>query len=173
MAKKEKEIIVQQLAEKIKNNNGVVLTEYQGLTVAEITELRAKLRTQNCEYRVIKNTLSRRALKEIGLEEFEKYFEGPTAIAFEKGDPVGPAKTLFDFSKEHAKLKLKAGLLGKKILNTDDLKSLASLPSREVLIGKMLGTMQAPMYNLVNVLQATPRNLVYVLEAIRKQRSNG
>jgi large subunit ribosomal protein L10 len=126
-----------------------------------------------CEYKVVKNTLSKIALKEAGLEEFAKHFEGPTAIAFENGDTVGPAKVLIDYSKEHAKLKVKAGLLGTKILSFNEIKSLASLPSREVLIGKMLGTLKAPMYNLVNVLQAVPRNMVYVLEAIRKQRSNG
>lgn len=173
MSKKEKELIVRELSEKIRNNSGVVLTEYQGLTVAEITELRAKLRPLNCEYRVIKNTLSKIALKDIGLEEFAKYFDGPTAIAIEQGDPVAPAKVLLEFSKEHVKLKLKAGLLGKKVLTAEDVKSLANLPSREILISKMLGTLNAPIHNLVSVLQGTIRNLVYVLEAIRKQRSNG
>lgn len=173
MPRKEKEQAVQELTEKIKGKSGVVLTEYQGLTVAEIDELRAKLRPLNCEYRVIKNTLSKIALKEAGLEEFAKHFEGPTAIAIEKGDPVGPAKVLIDFSKEHEKLKLKAGILGNKMLSVTEIKALASLPSREALIAKLLGTLKAPMYNLVNVLQAMPRNMVYVLEAIRKQRANG
>jgi large subunit ribosomal protein L10 len=170
MPKKEKEIAVQELTDKINKNKSVVLTEYQGLTVAEISELRAKLRPLGCEYKVIKNTLSKIALKNAGLEEFSKLFSGPTAIAIEQGDPVAPAKILIDFSKEHAKLKIKAGLLGDKILSSDEIKSLASLPSREVLLAKLLGTMNAPITGLVNVLQGNIRNLVYVLEAVRKQK---
>jgi large subunit ribosomal protein L10 len=101
MPNKEKETLVQDLTEKIKKNNGMVLTEYQGLTVAEISELRAKLRPVKCEYKVIKNTLSKIALKNAGLESFAKYFSGPTAVAIENGDPVSAAKVLIDFSKEH------------------------------------------------------------------------
>lgn len=170
MPNKEKETLVQGLTEKIKKNNGMVLTEYQGLTVAEISELRAKLRPVKCEYRVIKNTLSRIALKNAGIENFVQYFEGPTAIAIENGDPVATTKILLDFSKEHAKLKLKAGLLGDKVLSPADLKALASLPSREVMLARLLGTMKAPISGLVNVLSGTTRNFVYVLEAIRKQK---
>jgi large subunit ribosomal protein L10 len=170
MARKEKELQLQELTEKIKHNNGMVLTEYQGLTVAEISELRAKLRPLKCEYKVVKNTLSRIALKDTGLEEFTGQFSGPTAIAIENGDPVSAAKVLLEFSKGHSKLKLKAGVLGTKVLNEKDLKALAALPSKEVLIAKMLGTMQSPLCGLMNVLQGTTRNMVYVLEAIRKQQ---
>jgi large subunit ribosomal protein L10 len=170
MPRKEKELIVDDLSDKIKNTNGVVLTDYQGLTVAEISELRAKLRPLKCEYKVIKNTLSRLALKKAGISDFEKYFKGPTAVAIEKGDPVSVSKVLIDFSKEHSKLKLKAGLLGSKVLTLEDIRSLASLPSREALIAKLLGTMNAPITNFVGVLAAVPRSLVYVLEAIRKQK---
>ncbi len=170
MGRKEKELAVQELSEKIKNNNGIILTEYHGLTVAEVSELRAKLRPHRCEYKVVKNTLTKKALKDAGLEEFNSYFVGPTAIAIENGDPVSAAKVLVDFSKDHAKLKLKAGFLGKKVLSVEEVKSLASLPSREVLIAKALGAMQSPITGLVNVLQGTIRNLVYVLEAIRKQK---
>jgi large subunit ribosomal protein L10 len=170
MPRKEKELIVDDLSNKIINTNGVVLTDYQGLTVAEISELRTKLRPLKCEYKVIKNTLSKLALKKAGIENFDEYFIGPTAVAIEKGDPVSAAKVLIDFSKEHNKLKLKAGLLGKKVLTIEDIKSLASLPSREVLIATLLGTMKAPITNFVGVLAAVPRSLVYVLEAVRKQK---
>lgn len=170
MPKKEKVEIVESLTEKIKENNGMILTEYQGLTVAEISDLRAKLRPLKCEYKVIKNTLTRRAMESAGLSEFSKYLEGPTAIAIENGDPVGAAKVLLDFSKEHAKLKLKAGMLGKKILSQQEVRALASLPSREVLIAKTVGALKAPLYGLVNVLQGTIRNFVYTLEAINKQK---
>jgi large subunit ribosomal protein L10 len=171
MQRKEKELTVEELKDKIKNNSGVVLTEYQGLTVAEISELRAKLRPLKCEYTVVKNTLSKIALKNIGLEEFTKNFNGPTAIAIGTSDPVAPAKVIIDFSKDHAKLKLKGGLLGVKMLSIDEVKALASLPSKQVLLAKMVGTMKAPLYGLVNVLQGNIRNLVYVLEAVRKQKA--
>jgi large subunit ribosomal protein L10 len=171
MATKEKEMLVGELTEKLKNNQGVVLTEYQGLTVAEISELRAKLRAQKCEYKVIKNTLSKIALKNAGFEEFSKMFEGPTAVAIQNGDPVTSAKVLVDFSKDHAKLKIMAGLLGNKILAAAEVKALAALPSRNVLIAKMLGSMNAPITGLVNVMQANIRNIVYVLDAVRKQKA--
>jgi len=170
MPRKEKELIVDDLSDKIKTTNGVVLTDYQGLTVAEISELRAKLRPLKCEYKVIKNTLSKLALKKAGVADFEKYFKGPTAVAIQMGDPVSSSKVLIDFSKEHAKLKFKAGLLGGKILSIEDIKALANLPSREALIAKLLGTMNAPITSFVRVLNAVPSSLVYVLEAIRKQK---
>ena len=170
MPRKEKELIVDDLSNKINTTNGVVLTEYQGLTVAEISELRAKLRPLQCEYKVIKNTLSRLAVKKSGIADLEKFLKGPTAVAIEKGDPVSVSKVLIDFSKEHTKLKLKAGLLGGKILTPADIKMLASLPSREALIAKLLGTMNAPITSFVRVLNAVPRSMVLVLEAIRKQK---
>jgi large subunit ribosomal protein L10 len=172
MAKKEKEALVEELTAKLKENSGVVLTEYQGMTVAEISELRAKLRPLKCEYAVVKNTLSKIALKNAGLESFAGLFTGPTAIAIEKGDPVAPAKVILDFTKDHAKLKIKAGLLGKKVLSPAEVKALAALPTKEVLIGKLLGVLQSPMYGFVNVLQGNIRSLAYVLEAIKNQRAN-
>jgi len=170
MPRKEKELIVSGLSDTMKTMSGVVVTDYQGLTVAEISELRAKLRPLKCEFKVLKNTLSRIALKNAGIEGFEEHFHGPTALAIEKGDPVSVSKVLIDFSKDHAKLKLKAGLLGKKLLTPADIKSLAGLPSREVLVAKLLGTMNAPITNFVGVLAAVPRSLVYVLEAVKKQK---
>jgi len=170
MPRKEKELLVKDLTENIKSTTGVILTDYQGLTVAEISELRAKLRPLKCEYTVLKNTLSKIALKNAGLEEFSKHFKGPTALAIEKGDPVAVSKILIDFAKEHNKLKIKAGLLGNKTLTIEEIKSLASLPSREVLIAKLLGTMNAPITSFVGVLAAVPRSFVYVLEAVRKQK---
>ena len=170
MPKKEKELIVSGLSEKMKTMNGIVVADYQGLTVAEISELRAKLRPMKCEFTVTKNTLSRLALKGAGIEGFDEYFNGPTALAIEKGDPVSASKVLIDFSKDHAKFKIKAGLLGNKVLTPAEIKSLAALPSREVLIGKLLGTMNAPITSFVRVLNAVPNSLVYVLDAVRKQK---
>jgi len=172
MPKKEKVQIVETLTEKIKSNNGIILTEYQGLTVDELSQLRAKLRPLKCEYTVVKNTLTKKALKNAGLDDFAKYFEGPTAIAIENGDPVSAAKALVDFSKDHAKLKVKAGLLGKTVLSQQEVKALAALPSRQVLIAKTVGTLKAPLYGLVNVLQGPIRKLVYALEAVKRQQDS-
>lgn len=172
MVKKEKEIKVEELTDKIKKNSGLVLTEYQGLTVAEISELRSQLRNIKCEYTVVKNTLSRIALKNAGLEDFAKYFEGPTAIAIENGDPVAPAKVLVNFAKTHTKLKIKAGVIENKVITLNDIKVLSELPSKEVLIAKLLGTLQAPITGLVNVLAANLRSIVNVLDAIKKQKDS-
>ena len=171
MVKKEKELKVEELTNKIKRNSGIVLTEYQGLTVAEISDLRSQLRNIKCEYTVVKNTLSRIALKNVGLEDFSKYFEGPTAITIENGDPVAPAKILMNFAKTHAKLKIKAGVLENKVISASEIKVLSELPSKEVLIAMLLGTIQAPIRNLVNVLAANIRSIVYVLDAIKKKQS--
>lgn len=170
MATKEKELTVQTLSEKFKNNTCVLLTEYQGLTVSEITELRAKLRPVKCEYKVVKNTLTKRALKDLKLDGFSDCFDGPTAVAIDQGDPVQAAKILVDFAKEHSKLKLKAGLIGEKLLTEKDIKSLATLPSREVLIGKLVWIMKSPIQNLVYVINGNTQKLAYVLEAIKKQK---
>lgn len=171
MQRSEKELVLTELTEKIRKNNGIVLTEYQGLTVAELNELRAKLRPLKSEYTIVKNTLSRLAMKNAGIAVADDQFVGPTGIAIQSGDPVGAAKVLLDFSKEHAKLKVKAGLLGTKVLTEKEVKALAALPTKEVLIGKLLGSIQSPLYGMVNVLQGTIRNAVYVLEAIRKQKA--
>jgi len=170
MVNKVKEAAVQTLSDKIKSNSSVLLTEYHGLTVAEITELRSKLRPAKCEYKVVKNTLSKKALKGLKLDSFGDLFTGPSALALNQGDPVLAAKILVDFSKEHAKLKLKAGLLGTKLLSEKEVRALASLPPRDVLLGQLLRTLNGPIQNFVNVLQANPRGLVTVLDAIRKQK---
>ncbi|MBN1621474.1 MAG: 50S ribosomal protein L10 [Endomicrobiales bacterium] len=161
---------VQELTDKFKNNKALVLTEYHGLTVSEISELKSKLRSHNCDYKVVKNTLTRRALKDLGLEEFSKHFSGPVAVAFEKGDPVDATKVLVDFSKEHNNLKLKAGMLGDKIISLQEIKSIASLPKREVLLAHILGTMQAPISGFANVLAGVIRNLLNVMNEIKKQK---
>lgn len=171
MPKPEKEQLVKELSEKMRNNTGVIVTQYQGMTVAELSELRAKLRTHKCEYTVVKNTLGSLALKNAGLESFSQYFEGPTAVAIENGDPVSSAKVILDFAKEHTKLQVKAGLLGGKVLSAGDIKALAALPSREVLLAKMLGAMQSPIAGFASVLQGTIRKFVYVLDAIEKQQA--
>jgi large subunit ribosomal protein L10 len=162
--------MVKILAEKFKNMKGMILTEYHGLTVEEISELRSKLRPFNSEYAVVKNTLSDIALKEAGIEP-ENNFLGPTAIVIENGDIVFPAKALIDFAKTHVKLKIKSAYLEGKFVNASVVEQLSKLPSREILIAKVLADMNAPISGFVNVLAANIRGLVTVLDAISKKQA--
>lgn len=161
---------VKNLTEKFKSMKGMILTEYHGLTVEEISELRSKLRPLNSEYAVVKNTLSEIALKEAGIEAGEN-FAGPTALVIENDDIVSPAKAVMDFAKTHAKLKVKAGFMEGKFVSAAVVEQLSSLPSKDVLIAKMLGSMNAPITGFVNVLAANIRGLVTVLDAIGKKQS--
>jgi len=161
---------VKNLTEKFKSMKGLILTEYQGLNVEEISELRSKLRPLDSEYAVVKNTLSQIALKEAGIDAGEN-FSGPTALVIENGDIVSPAKAVFDFAKNHAKLKVKAGFVEGKFVAASVVEQLSALPSREVLIAKMLGSMNAPITGFVNVLAANIRGLVTVLDAISKKQA--
>jgi len=170
MARKEKELAVQTLTEKIRNTSAVVLTEYQGLTVEEISELRNKLRAQKCEYTVVKNTLTRRVLTALGLEEFSKLFKGPSALAIENGDMVEATKVLVQYSKDHKNLKVKAGLLGNRVIDERMVTALAALPPKNVLIAQVLGTMQAPIVSIVSVLSAPLRDFIGVLNAVKEQK---
>jgi len=167
---KEKQAIVAELKEKLARAKGVVLTNPRGLTVAQDTILRRRLRKAGIEYRVVKNTMTRIAAKELGLEGIEPYLEGPTALAFGFADPVAPAKALLDFARENKILEIKGGLVEGKVIGVDGVRALASLPPREVLIAQVLAGMQSPIVGLVNVLEGPIRKLAYVLDAIRKQK---
>lgn len=169
-----KQAIVAELKEKLTGAKGAVLVNYRGLTVAQDTKLRRQLREAGVEYRVVKNTMTRIAAQEAGLEGLDVYLEGPTAMAISTTDPVAPAKIITDFVKEHKLqvLEVKAGLVEGNVIDEKGVKALASLPSREVLIAKMLGSMQSPITGLVNVLQGSIRNLVYALDAVRQQKES-
>ena len=169
-----KKAIVAELKEKLTGAKGAVLVNYRGLTVAQDTKLRRQLREAGVDYRVVKNTMTRIAAQEAGLEGLDAYLEGPTAMAISTTDPVAPAKIITDFVKEHKLqvLEVKAGLVEGNVIDENGVKALASLPSREVLIAKMLGSMQSPITGLVNVLQGSIRNLVYALDAVRQQKES-
>lgn len=166
----EKASKVAELKDLLTSSKGVVLVNYCGLTVAEDTELRAKMRKAGVKYMVAKNTFIRIAAKEAGIEGLDSVLEHNTALAFSAEDPVAPAKILNDFSKDHKALELKAGVLDGKVIAVDEVKALAELPSREELLAKLVGSMQAPISGLVNVLQGTIRNFVYTLEAVRQKK---
>ncbi|NLO96503.1 MAG: 50S ribosomal protein L10 [Peptococcaceae bacterium] len=163
----EKQKIVEEIKQKFQNSNGVILADYRGLTVSQVTSLRKELREAGVEYKVLKNTMVRRAAAEIGLQGLDQFLEGPTAIAF-SADPVTPAKILSEYSKNNKDLKIKAGVVEGKIIDPERVKDLANLPSREVLLSQVLAGLQAPLQGLVNVLQGPIRKLGYALEEVRK-----
>lgn len=162
------------IKEKLSTTKGAVLTNYRGLTVAQDTKLRRKLREAGVEYRVFKNTMTRIAAKEAGIEGLDPYLEGPTAIAISYTDPVAPAKIISDFVKENKlqALEVKAGIVEGQVIDANGVKALSSLPPREVLIAQVLAGFQAPIAGFVNVLSGTMRNLVYALEAVRQQKES-
>lgn len=162
--------VTNEIKEKLGSSIVSVLADYRGLNVAEMTKLRRQLREAGVEFKVVKNTLTARAARELGLEGLEPYLEGPTAIAFSATDPVAPAKILSEVVRNSKTFQIKAGVLQGKIISPGDIKALADLPSREQLLGRVVGGFQAPLAGLVNVLAGNIRNLVYALEAIRKQK---
>lgn len=171
MPTESKVAIVQEVKEKLSNAQGTILADYRGMNVKQITELRKRLREAGVEYKVYKNTLTAIAARELGLDGLEEYLTGPTAIAFGYDDPVVPAKILSEFAKNNEALSLKGGVLTGKVIGLDQVKALAELPSREVLLSQVLRGMQAPIAGLVNVLQGNIRNLVYALEAVRQKKA--
>lgn len=167
--RQEKEEMVSSIREKLARSRSVVLIDYRGLTVAQATRLRRRLREAGVEYRVLKNTMVRLAAKELGLA-LENYLEGPTALAFGYKDPVAPAKALADFIKEFKILEIKAGVVEGQVVDAAGVKALADLPPREILLGKVLSGIQAPLVGLVSVLGGPMRGLVYAVEALRKEK---
>ncbi|WP_392486027.1 50S ribosomal protein L10 [Haloimpatiens sp. FM7315] len=149
-----KEAKVQEIKEKLEKAEGVILAKYQGLTVEEDTELRKKLREAGVEYKVYKNTLTSIAAKELGFEGIVEHLNGPISIAFGYEDPTAPARVLNDFSKAHKKLELRAGIVQGEIYDEEKIKQLASIPSKEVLLAKLLGSFKAPLSNLAYLLNA-------------------
>lgn len=169
--KAQKEVMLNELKEKIGNSQVTILADFRGIPVAKITDLRSRLRKAGSEMKVAKNTIAGIAAKEVGVEGLDQYLEGPTVFAFSIEDPVAPAKILSDFAKEIKQgLDIKAGILEGKVIDANGVKALADLPSREVLLAKVLGGMQAPMYGFASVLAANLRNLVYVLDQVRQQK---
>ncbi len=170
----EKVEAVQKIAEKLSRTTLVIATDYRGLTVADITRLRRKLGESGIEYHVVKNTLTRIAAEQVGREQLAGLLEGPTAVAFGYGDPVEPARVLLDYIRSsRVELKVKGGLLDGRLLAQADLVQLATLPSREVLLAKVVGGIQGPLVSLVNVLNAPLVNLVRALQQISEKQKGG
>ena len=154
----QKKQAVAELVEKLKSAQAGVLVDYRGLTVEEDTDLRRKLREAGVEYKVVKNTLTRFAANEVGLTGMDNELNGPTALAISVDDPVAPAKVIADFEKENECLKIKAGFLDGAVISLDEINKLAKTPSRDTLIAQIMGSLNAPVSNLVRTLQALVDN---------------
>lgn len=172
MDRRTKEQVAAELHEKLKDFKLAVLTGYSGMNVAKITALRVLLRKSDAELRVVKNSLLSIASRETEFGALEGQFRGPLAVAIVRGDVVETTKVLVDFAKKNANLEIKAAVMGGKPLSREQLMVLAELPSREVLLGKLLSVMVGAQTALVNVLSGVPRNFVQVLDAYREQKAS-
>lgn len=162
---------VADLEKKLKDSPNLILTGYQGLKTPELNSLREKIKPLSGEYSIVKNTLTKIALKNIGLEEFSKHFTGPTALAFQKGDPVSLAKAVIEFAKTNEKFKIIAGYLDGKLLTDKEVKVLASLPSREVLLTKIAVMLNQPMQRVASVLNAPILKLAQLVKAVEQKKA--
>jgi len=166
--KEQKAEQVELLTEKLKKAKVAVLTDYRGLTVSQLQELRGKLRTGDVEYRVIKNTLARRAAEAAGVPALQSELEGPVAIAFGYEDLAVPSKLINEWLRAtRLKLDIKGGLVEGRVFSPDQVKQLADLPSRETLIAQLMGTLQSPVAQLVGIMQTPLQSLVGVLNAYK------
>ena len=168
----EKVAVVDEVKGKLSSSSAALLTEYRGLKVGELAELRRALRAAGGEYKVYKNTLVRFAVRDLGIDIDEATLTGPTAITFVDGDAAAVAKALRDYSRTNANLVLKGGVLGSKALTAEETRALADLPSREVLLAQLAGALAAPLVQLAGLLEALPRNFAYGLQALIDQQSS-
>ena len=168
----EKVAMIAEIKTTMQNAKGLVLADFRGIKVAQDTKLRRKMREAGVEYSVIKNNMASIAAKEAGIEGLDNYLKGPLAMVSSKNDPVAPAKLISEFIKDNRIMEIKGGLVEGKVIDADAVKALANLPPREVLIARLLGSMQSPISGFVNVLQGNIRNLVYALDAVRQQKES-
>jgi large subunit ribosomal protein L10 len=161
---------VEAIKGRLEGSVAALLTEYRGLNVKDLFELRASLRGSSTEYRVLKNTLTSIAVREAGYQDLVPLLEGPTAVAFVHGDPVQAAKDLAEFARTHPALVLKGGVLDGKVLAADEVRRLATLESREVLLARLAGLFQAPLRQTVNLLAAPLRQVATMTSALRDKQ---
>ena len=168
----EKVAVVDEVRERMDASDGALLTEYRGLTVAELAELRRELVAAGGDYKVYKNTLVRLAVADTPREGISELLTGPTAIAFVEGDVSAVAKALRDFARANPNLIVKGGVVGATVMSAADIDVLAELPSRETLLTQFAGALSAPLQQLAGLVQALPRNLAYGISALVEQRQS-
>lgn len=173
--REEKRKAVEELTEKFKKVKGLYFTDYKGLDVLSMTELRRRLKEKGIEYKVVKNTLARVAAKNAGLEEITEFFNGPVALAFGYEDPIIPVKVIKEFSDKHEKNLpiLKAGWVEGKVFDEEDVKKLSKIPSKEKLMQETIGVLIGPIFGFVNILEGMLSSLVFTLEAIKSKKEGG
>ncbi|MBW2466190.1 MAG: 50S ribosomal protein L10 [Deltaproteobacteria bacterium] len=170
MNRNEKVAEVEELSGKFAKAKMAIVTDYKGLTVPVLQELRHNLRRNDAEFRVAKNTLLIRAVEDTEFKGLQDQFVGTTAITVSYGDPVSPAKILAEFAKDHSELQIRSALLDGKLLSPEDITALSKLPSKEILLGQMLSVMNGVPTGLVQVLSGVPRTFLYALQAIKEQK---
>jgi len=171
LSKDSKKEILQDLIAKLKESKGVILTDYQGMNVSQISSLRNELKEEKVEFKVVKNTLLEKASEELNVEDLTKDLIGCTAMAFCSDDGVAPARLLKEyFRKNKIDLKVKSGLIDGRVFSPEKIMEIASLPSKDVLIAQIINGIKSPLYSLVFILQGPLRGLIYTLEAVKKQK---
>ena len=165
-----KQQITEDLHDRFAKSAIIVLTDYKGLDVTSINDLRRKLREANIEFQVVKNTLLVRAAQDTEVALIKDHVKGPSAVAISYDDPVAPAKVLTQFAKDNNKLEIKVGVLNGKVLDAQAIKALALLPSREVMLAQLLATLNAVPTSFVRVLAEVPRSMLNVLTALKDQK---
>jgi len=171
LPKEEKVRLVDELRENINSSSALLLTDYRGLTVSEITALRRNLRETGTEYKVVKNTLFEMAAQGIVDSLLVELLKGPTAVAFVHNDPIAPAKAIVDFMRDHKALSIKGGVVEGQFCSGDQIQALSKVPPLEILIGQLMGAIQSPITGLVGTLQGCMSNLVYTLQAVVDQKA--
>ena len=161
--------VVKLIVKELSESKGAVLVDYRGVNVGQDTELRAAARKAGVRYSVVKNTMTRFAVRELGLTGLEPSLFGPTALATSSSDPVAPAKVMSEYAKKYEHLSIKAGILGEDVIDVAGVLALAELPPKEVLVSRVVGMVAAPISGLVNVLNANIRGLAVVLAAIAEK----
>lgn len=165
-----KEQVVQEIVENIENSSGIVIVDYRGLNVKELTELRSQYRQGDVNYKVYKNTLVQIAFNQKGIEGAEEILKGPNAFAFGINDPVSVSKVTSEFAKKNDKLEIKAGIIDGKVVGKDQVEALAKLPSEEELRGMTVNVLNAPIQNFAGTLSSILSSLVYVVSAVKDKK---
>lgn len=173
MPRPEKVQAVAEIKERLAGARAVFLAEYAGLSVKEQQELRRELRIQGADFRIVKMTLARRAADELDIGVIDELLVGPTGLAFADADPVGAAKVLQDFARDHGVFKIKGGLLGRELLGPERVAALAAIEPREVLLARLAGALQAPMAKMAALLAALPRNTAAAIQQLLEKKEAG